>query len=91
MTNGSRTLYIGVTHNLTRRVYEHKEKLIDGFIKKYNITYLVYYESTSDVEAARTREKQLKGWRRDRKIALVETLNPQWKDLSLEWYSREGV
>ena len=86
MTNGVRTLYIGVTNDLARRVYEHKHKLIDGFTKKYNITFLVYYDVTSDVEAARAREKQLKGWRRDKKIALIEASNPHWKDLSLEWY-----
>jgi putative endonuclease len=72
MTNGVRTPYIGVTNDLARRVYEHKQKLIDGFTKKYNITYLVYYETSSDVTAARARERQLKGWRRDRKIALIE-------------------
>ncbi len=87
LTNGARTLYIGVTNDLTRRVYEHKQKPLDGFTKKYNITYLVYYETTSDVEVARAREKQLKGWRRDRKIALIEASNPQWKDITLEWYS----
>ena len=86
MTNGVRTLYIGVTNDLARRVYEHKHKLIDGFTKKYNITFLVYFDVTSNVEAARAREKQLKGWRRDKKIALIEASNPQWKDLSLEWY-----
>jgi putative endonuclease len=86
MTNGTRTLYIGVTNDLKRRVYEHKQKLIEGFTKKYNITYLVYYETTSDVVEARAREKQLKGWRRDRKVALIEASNPQWKDLALEWY-----
>ncbi len=85
MTNGVRTLYIGVTNDLARRVYEHKQKLIDGFTKKYNITFLIYYETTSHVEAARAREKQLKGWRRAKKIALIEASNPQWKDISLEW------
>jgi putative endonuclease len=84
MTNGVRTLYIGVTNDLTRRVYEHKHKLIDGFTQKYNITFLVYYETTNNVEAAIAREKQLKGWKRDKKIALIEASNPQWKDLSLE-------
>jgi putative endonuclease len=77
MTNGTRTLYIGVTNNLTRRVYEHKQKLIEGFTKRYNITYLVYYETTSNVVTARAREKQLKGWRRDRKVALIEASNPR--------------
>jgi putative endonuclease len=86
MTNATRTLYIGVTNDLVRRVYEHKQKLADGFTKKYNITMLMYYEETTDVESAIAREKQLKGWRRSRKIELMEEFNPQWKDLSLEWY-----
>ena len=80
VTNGARTLYIGVTNDLVRRVYEHKQKLIAGFTKKYNITFLVYHETTSSVEAARVRERQLKGWRRDRKIALIETFNNRWRD-----------
>ncbi|MDD3678555.1 MAG: GIY-YIG nuclease family protein [Dehalococcoidales bacterium] len=67
MTNGKRTLYTGVTNNLYRRVYEHKEKLIPGFTKRYNIDYLVYVESTSDIVAALTREKQIKGWTRAKK------------------------
>ena len=79
MTNGARTLYIGVTNDLVRRVYEHKQKLLDGFTKKYNITFLVNYETTSSVEAARVREKQLKGWRRERKISLIEASNHQWR------------
>ncbi len=86
MTNGARTLYIGVTNDLVRRVFEHKEKLAEGFTKKYNITMLVYYEITGDVQAAIAREKQLKSWRRSKKIALIESSNPQWKDFSLEWY-----
>ena len=86
MTNGVRTLYIGVTNDLMRRVFEHKEKLAEGFTKKYNITMLVYFETTSDVQAAIAREKQLKSWRRNKKIALIESSNPQWKDFSLKWY-----
>jgi putative endonuclease len=85
MTNGKRTLYTGVTNNLYRRVYEHKEKLIPGFTKRYNIDYLVYVESTNDVIAAITREKQIKGWTRAKKISLIESLNPNWRDLSLDW------
>ena len=85
MTNGVRTLYIGVTNNLMRRVFEHKEKLAEGFTKKYNITMLVYYETTGDIQAAIAREKQLKSWRRSKKIALIESSNPQWKDFSLGW------
>ena len=67
MTNKSRTLYTGITNNLERRVYEHKNKLIEGFTKKYNITKLVYYEISNDVEAAIAREKQIKGWLRRRR------------------------
>ena len=85
MTNKSRTLYTGVTNNLERRVHEHKNKLVAGFTSKYNITLLVYYEETNDVQVALAREKQIKGWLRSKKIALIETINPQWKDLSLEW------
>jgi putative endonuclease len=86
MTNHSRTIYTGVTNNLERRVQEHKDKLISGFTKKYNITELLYYEETNDVYAALAREKEIKGWLRVKKIALIETMNPEWKDLSLDWY-----
>lgn len=82
MTNRSRTLYTGVTNNLERRVHEHKLKQIQGFTMKYNITQLVYYEETADVLAAITREKTIKGWLRAKKIALIESNNPNWKDLS---------
>ncbi len=86
LTNGVRTLYIGVTNDLTRRVYEHQEQLTDGFTKKYNVTMLVHYEVTTDIESAIAREKQLKGWRRSKKIDLIEASNPEWVDLSLGWY-----
>ena len=86
MTNRSKTLYTGVTNNLERRVYEHKNKLVAGFTSKYNITKLVYYEETSDVYSALAREKQIKGWLRAKKVALIEAENLEWKDLSLEWY-----
>ncbi len=82
MTNRSKTLYVGITSALVRRVYEHKQKLLDGFTKKYNITKLVYFEDTNDVMAAISREKQIKGWLRRKKIALIESVNPNWKDLS---------
>ncbi len=78
-------LYIGVTSNLERRLYEHKNHLADGFTDKYNVTKLVYYEHTSDVRAAISREKQLKGWTRAKKIALVSSANPSWCDLSRQW------
>ena len=86
MTNKSRTLYTGVTNNVLRRVYEHKQKLIPGFTQKYNITKLVFYEDTSDVTAAIEREKQIKGWLRSKKIALIESMNPHWEDLSQGWF-----
>ena len=82
MTNRSKTLYVGIASALVRRVYEHKQKLLDGFTKKYNITKLVYFENTTDVMAAISREKQIKGWLRRKKIALIESVNPNWKDLS---------
>ena len=85
MTNKSRTLYTGVTNDLRRRVYEHQHKLVPGFTSKYNITQLVYFEETSDVRLAIAREKQIKGWLRAKKIALIESMNPTWKDLSAEW------
>ena len=87
MTNKSRTLYTGVTNNLVKRTYEHKQKLVPGFTAKYNITRLVYFEETPDVKAAITREKQIKGWLRAKKIALIETMNPLWNDLSADWYA----
>lgn len=80
------TLYIGCTNNLERRVYEHKKKLVDGFTKKYNLDRLVYFEESDDFITARERERQLKGWLRRRKAALVETMNPEWRDLSANWF-----
>jgi putative endonuclease len=77
----SGTLYIGVTSNLVKRVYEHKNDLTDGFTKKYKVHNLVYYETTDDVESAIRREKQLKRWKRDWKIELIEKQNPEWRDL----------
>ena len=85
MTNKSKTLYTGVTNNLQRRIYEHKHKLIKGFTSKYNITKLVYYEEYNDINDAIRREKQIKGWSRKKKIELIESVNPEWKDLSEEW------
>jgi putative endonuclease len=78
------TLYIGVTNNLTRRVYEHKNNLIDGFTKKYNVHNLIYYEESPDMISVITREKQVKKWKRQWKIELIEKLNPEWKDLYSE-------
>ena len=82
MTNkNNKVLYVGVTNDLKRRVYEHKEKLVDGFTKKYNIANLVYYESTENVESAIEREKKIKGGSRTKKVALVERMNKEWRDL----------
>ena len=75
------TLYIGITDNLIKRVYEHKNNLIDGFTKKYNIHGVVYYETTNDIQSAINREKQLKKWIRKWKLELIEKENPEWKDL----------
>jgi putative endonuclease len=75
------TLYIGVTNNLIRRVFEHKNELIEGFTKKYGIKDLVYYEETDDMKTAILREKRLKTWKRNWKIKLIENFNPTWKDL----------
>jgi putative endonuclease len=83
LTNKSnKVLYIGVTNNLERRMYEHRNAMIDGFTKRYNLTKLVYFEETSDVTSAIEREKQLKNWHRDWKISLINQFNPNWDDLS---------
>ena len=82
MTNKNNTvLYTGVTNNLVRRVYEHKEKIIKGFTSKYNITKLVFYEKSTGIESAIAREKQIKAGSRQKKIDLINSLNPEWKDL----------
>jgi len=90
MSNRSKTLYTGVTNDLERRVYEHKHKLVDGFTRKYNITQLVYYEGTDEAWAALEREKQIKGWLRSKKITLIQSMNPGWRDLSEEWSETTG-
>jgi putative endonuclease len=84
LTNSSdEVLYIGVTSNLIKRIYEHKNKLVEGFSQKYNLTKLVYYETVNDMYSAITREKQIKGWLRSKKIDLIQRMNPNWTDLSL--------
>ena len=82
LTNKSRTLYAGITNDLNRRLYEHKNKLIEGFTKKYNISILVYFELFNNPDDAIRREKQIKGWLRKKKIDLIESTNPERKDLS---------
>ena len=84
LASPSRTLYIGVTNDLERRVVEHAQELVPGFTAKYHVKRLVYFEEFGDIDLAIAREKQLKGWRRERKIRLIESSNPGWKDLSCE-------
>jgi putative endonuclease len=85
MSNPSRTLYTGITNSVRRRVKEHKLKMVPGFTASYNITRLVYFETFCDVRNAIEREKQIKAWTRAKRIALVESTNPKWDDLSREW------
>ena len=87
----SGTLYIGMTSTLFKRVYVHKFHLREGFTDRYNVVRLLYVESYDDVHKAIAREKQLKGWRRDRKIALFERVNPHWIDLAKDWYPETKV
>jgi putative endonuclease len=84
MANASKTLYVGVTNNLEKRIYEHKNKLMEGFTKRYNITRLLYFEEVNDIKVAIEREKQIKGWVRAKKIELIRSVNPNWKDLGVE-------
>ncbi len=78
------TLYIGVTGDLARRLYEHKNGLIDGFTKKYHVNKLIYAEESSDIYAAINREKQLKKWRREKKVQLINSINPEWNELTVD-------
>ena len=80
------TLYTGMTNDLLRRMYEHKTRQTKGFSKRYNLTNLMYYEETSSVEEAIAREKQIKGWVRRKKVALIGGFNPGWEDLSRDWF-----
>ena len=86
----SGTLYIGITNNLERRMVEHKEGLVGGFTSQYGVHRLIYFETYRDVRNAIRREKQLKGWRREKKIALIEKVNAGWKDLARAWYESRG-
>ena len=86
MTNKSGTLYTGLTENLKKRIDQHKNKLVEGFIKKYNINKLLYFETFHDVYSAIDREKTIKGWVRRKKLDLIRTTNPDWTDLSQDWY-----
>ena len=88
MASRSRVLYVGVTNNLTRRVSEHKRGLTAGFTSRYHITRLVYFEELADIRDAIAREKEIKGWVRSRKFALIERRNPTWEDLAEQWFQR---
>ena len=87
MASDSKRLYVGVTNNLPRRVAEHRADGVDTFASKYAIRHLVHYEQTMNVRAAIAREKEIKGWRREKKIALIESMNPEWRDLAADWTS----
>lgn len=79
----NKVLYIGVTNDLVRRIYEHKNKIVEGFTAKYAVNKLVYFETITDIQSAIAREKQLKGWRRNKKNALIETINPVWEEIEI--------
>ncbi len=88
LSNKTNTVvYIGVTGDLMRRLWEHRNDVADGFTKRYHVHKLVYYESTTDAQAAIDREKQLKKWRRAKKNELIESVNPAWKDLAADWFT----
>ena len=89
MASSGGTLYTGVTCNIWNRVLTHKEKNNPGFTKKYNVTRLVYFEESNSIHYAIEREKQIKGWTRKKKIQLIQTMNPQWRDLAEDWYEAD--
>ena len=90
MASRSRNLYAGVTSKLEKRVWEHENKVFEGFTSHYNIIRLVYFERFGDIRSAIDREKQVKRWSRKKKLALIENLNPTWLDLSEGWYEKAG-
>jgi putative endonuclease len=89
-SSSRRVLYTGLTNNLHKRVFEHKNHLIEGFTDVYNATRLVYFESFDDIRNAIDREKQIKRWRREKKVALIRKFNPSWRDLAEGWYETQG-
>jgi putative endonuclease len=86
LASASRVLYGGVTNDLFRRIWQHKQRAVRGFTSRYNVVQMVHFEETNSAIAAIAREKEIKGWRRERKMELVEQGNPAWADLSAEWY-----
>lgn len=91
LASRTKTLYIGVTNDMERRVWEHKTGYVEGFTKKYNICHLVYYEDYESVRDAIAREKQMKNWRREKKVALIESANPEWDDLADSWFRASDI
>jgi putative endonuclease len=91
MSSESGVLYTGVIDNLPRRVLQHKKKVNKGFTSRYNINRLVYFENTPDISAAIAREKQIKGWKRIRKVQLINSMNPEWRDLSLDFMDVDTI
>lgn len=87
MASTSRVIYVGMTNGLEKRVWQHKNDLVEGFTKRYKCHRLVHWESFDDVRKAINREKELKGWRRAKKVALIEKYNPLWDDLAADWYT----
>ena len=87
LASPSGVLYTGVTNNIQRRVNEHRLKLIPGFTRKYNVTKLVHYESFGEIHSAIAREKQIKAWTRQKRVALIESRNPKWADLTVDWFA----
>jgi putative endonuclease len=87
MTNRSRTLYTGITSKIKERVFQHKTGVFEGFTSKYKVDRLLYWEKYKSVRTAIAREKQIKGWRRVKKIQLIVTMNPTWQDLAADWFT----
>ncbi len=90
LSSRSRILYVGSTSDLIRRMYQHRTRVIKGFTQQYDVTRLVYYEQTSNARAAVEREQEIKGWRREKKVRLIESVNPGWLDLAEDWFEGPG-
>jgi putative endonuclease len=90
MGSQRKVIYVGVTSNLEQRVYQHKTHALAGFTARYNVNLLMYFERFATIHAAIAREKEIKAWRRQKKLALIGSLNPQWRDLSYGWYQRHS-
>ncbi len=91
LASNSGTLYVGMTNNLLRRTRQHKSAMVEGFTKKYGVSRPIYFEGFRYAYNAIHREKQIKSWRRDKKVAPIESMNPTWKDLSREWFEKVGI